>query len=221
MRASVLVITVGLCLIAWSKGAAAQQEDLLVGTWAAQDPATGQQDQLVITATTLQFGAGEPEIPYTTEGSGGTWLIYIGGPGNPPATFSFSDADNATLAIPGGPTIPVTRVAAAPAAAPAETAAGAAPPAPGPGEGESDGGMSIADEMARMAAPFGVATRYEPLNASLESLLAAGWKLNQAAGAAGGFTLLLTNGASNALCVLVPEQLGQAATALSDCRRLN
>ena len=137
-------------------------------------------------------------------------------------TFSFSDADNATLEIPGGPTIPLSRVAAAPAAPPADTTAGAAPPAAGPSEGEDEGGgTSLADEMARMAAPFGVATRYEPLNASLESLLAAGWTLTQAAGAAGGFTLLLTNGDSNALCVLVPEQLGLASTALSDCRRLN
>lgn len=219
MRASVLVITLALCLVALSKGAAAQQDGVLVGTWAAQDPATGRQDQLVITATTLQFGAGEPAIPYTAQGSGGTWLIYIGEPGNPPATFSFKDADNATLAIPGGPTVPLTRMVAAPAAPPTDSTADAAPPAAG--ESADDSGMTIADEMARMAAPFGVATRYEPLNASLESLLAAGWKLTQAAGAAGGFTLLLTNGTSNALCVLVPEQLGQAATALSDCRRLN
>ena len=69
--------------------------------------------------------------------------------------------------------------------------------------------------------PHGVATRYEPLKQSLEALLSDGWSLDQAAGASGVFTLLLTKGRTNALCVLVPQDLGKADTALSDCRRLN
>jgi len=77
------------------------------------------------------------------------------------------------------------------------------------------------DEITAALVPYGVSTRFEPLNQSLEHLLSAGWKLDQAAGAAGGFTLLLTNGSSHALCILVPKNLGQADTALSDCRRLN
>jgi len=217
MRASVLVITLALCLVAWSDAAGAQGNPL-VGTWTATDPATGQQDQLVITETTLQFGAGEPEIPYTAERDGDSFSLFVGGPDNP-AIFILLGDDAAELQIPGGPTVALAR--AAPPAPMEDAAAAVAPSGEGEGESVAEGQMTIADEMARMAAPFGVSTRYEPLNASLESLLAAGWKLNQAAGAAGGFTLLLTNGTSNALCVLVPEQLGLASTALSDCRRLN
>lgn len=218
MRTSVLLFALALFLFAWSDAAGAQGNAAgaspLVGTWTAEEPATGQQEQLIITPDTLQFGADEPQIPYTTQGSGGFYEIFIGGPGNPPARFTFRDADNADLAIPGGPTIALVRAAEAPAA----TAAGT-PPSTGEGTGESI--ASVMDELTAALVPYGVSTRFEPLNQSLEQLLADGWQLDQAAGASGAYTLLLRNGKSHALCMLVPKNLGQADTALSDCRRLN
>src|SRR3546814_331180 len=106
MRASSLILAIALCLVALGlaagSGAAGAQSASLVGTWTATDPASGQQDQLVITPETLQFGAGEPPIPYTAEGSGDTWAIYIGGPGESPAIFTFRGPDAAELAVPGG-----------------------------------------------------------------------------------------------------------------------
>jgi hypothetical protein len=215
MRASILTIALALCLVvAWS-GAAGAQGNPLVGTWTANDPASGQQEQLVITEETLQFGAGEPQIPYTAEASGDGYALFIGGPDNP-ATFTLIDPDTAELAIPDGPTIALARAAAGSA----EVAPAAGAPAEGQ-EGQGATGPSLIDELMAAAVPYGVATRYEPLNESLETLLSAGWKIEQAGGASGAFTLLLTNGGSNALCILVPKDLGQAATALSDCRRLN
>ena len=214
MRASILTIALALCLVvAWS-GAAGAQGNPLVGTWTASDPGSGQQEQLVITEETLQFGAGEPQIPYTAEASGDSYALFIGGPENP-ATFTLIGPDAAELALPDGPAIALTRAAAGSA----EVA-----PAAGLGEGQDGQGAtggSLIDELMAAAVPYGVATRYEPLNESLETLLSAGWKIEQAGGASGGFTLLLTNGGSNALCILVPKDLGQADTALSDCRRLN
>jgi len=222
MRASVLLFALALCLVGWSDAAGAQTNtggaSPLVGTWTAQDPGSGQQDQLIITPTTLQFGADEPQIPYTAQGSGGFYEIFIGGPGNPPARFTFRDADNADLAIPGGPTIALVRAPVAPAA----TAAGTPPNAgESAAEGSGESIASVMDELTAALVPYGVATRFEPLNRSLETLLADGWQLDQAAGASGAFTLLLRNGKSHALCMLVPKNLGQADTALSDCRRLN
>ncbi|WP_340117364.1 hypothetical protein [Pelagibius sp. 7325] len=224
MRASVLFFALALCLVGWSDAAGAQatsnQASPLVGTWTAEDPATGQQEQLIITANTLQFGADEPEIPYTAQGSGGFYEIFIGGPGNPPARFTFRDADNAELAIPGGPTIALVRAPEAPAAT-AAGPAGSDAAAPGAGEGTGESVASVMDELTAALVPYGVATRFEPLNRSLEQLLSEGWQLDQAAGASGAYTLLLRNGKSHALCMLVPKNLGQADTALSDCRRLN
>jgi hypothetical protein len=205
-----MLFAAGLLCAAWA-GPAAAQDNLLVGTWQGEDPASGEKGEIIITDNTLQFGEGEPEIPYTARGSGGHYEIFIGGPGNPPATFSFSDADHGTFAIPGGPSIPLTRLAAAAAPAPAETAA----PAP---EGAPQGLM---DEMLAIMVPHGVNTRFEPLKQSLEALLAEGWQLDQAGGASGGFTLLLSKGQTRALCMLVPRDMGQADTAVSDCRRLN
>src|SRR3546814_12067695 len=99
MRASSLVFAIALCLaalgLAAGSDAAGAQSPSLVGTWTATDPASGQQDQLVITPETLQFGAGEPPIPYPAEGSGDTWAIYIGGPGEPPAILPFPGPDAA------------------------------------------------------------------------------------------------------------------------------
>src|SRR3546814_3634623 len=115
MRASSLILAIALCLVALGlaagSGAAGAQSASLVGTWTATDPASGQQDQLVITPETLQFGAGEPPIPYTAEGSGDTWAIHIGGPGEPPAIFTFRGPDAAELAVPGGPAIALVRAA--------------------------------------------------------------------------------------------------------------
>jgi hypothetical protein len=214
MRASFLALAAACCLAAWSAAAGAQENSLLVGVWAGEDPDSGEQGQITFTANTLQFGEGEPEIPYTAEGSGGTYLIYIGPPGNPPATFTFRDADHASLAVPGGPTIPLARVAV--------SAEAAAVGAPGGQEGHGAGeGATLMDELTAALVPHGVDTRFEPMKQSLETLLSAGWKLDQAAGASGGFTLLLTKGSSNALCILVPKDFGQADTALSDCRLLN
>lgn len=210
MRGSFLALVGAFCLLAWSASVATAQDSLLIGTWEGEDPSTGEKGQIFITSQTLQFGPDEPKIPYTAQGSGGVYEIFIGGVGNPPARFTFRDADNATLAIPGGPTIPLSRVAAIAEATPG---------------GQADSGAAesrdLLDEIAAVMVPYGVATRYEPLNQSLETLLSDGWKLDQAAGASGAFTLLLTKGSSNALCVLVPQDLGQADTALSDCRRLN
>jgi hypothetical protein len=224
MRASILTIVLALCLVvAWS-GAAGAQGNPMVGTWTASDPGSGQQEQLVITEETLQFGAGEPQIPYTAEASGDGYALFIGGPDNP-ATFTLLGPDTAELAIPEGPTIALTRAAAgsaevAPAAGAPDAGLGDAGSADGQ-EGQGATGGSLIDELMAAAVPYGVATRYEPLNESLETLLSAGWKIEQAGGASGAFTLLLTNGGSNALCILVPKDLGQADTALSDCRRLN
>jgi hypothetical protein len=213
MKACLAVFLAGFLAVAGSDAAGAQ-DNRLVGTWTAQDPETGQQEQLVITGETLQFGAGEPQIPYSVEGSGDSVALYIGGPGSPPANFVFLDDNTAELEVPdsGGAVIALTRTQPA-TATEVTPAAGAASTA---GEGES-----LMDELTAALVPYGVSTRFEPMKQSLEDLLAAGWKLDQAAGASGGFTLLLTRGASNALCILVPKNLGQADTALSDCRQLN
>jgi hypothetical protein len=219
MRTSILLVVLALCLVvAWS-GAAGAQGNPLVGTWTASDPGSGQQEQLVITEETLQFGAGEPQIPYTAEASGDGYALFIGGPENP-ATFTLLGPDAAELAIPDGPTIALTRAAAGNAEVAPAAGLAAAGSADGQ-EGQGATGGSLIDELMAAAVPYGVATRYEPLNESLETLLSAGWKIEQAGGASGAFTLLLTNGGSNALCILVPKDLGQADTALSDCRRLN
>jgi hypothetical protein len=215
MRGSFLALVGAFCLLAWNASVAMAQESLLVGTWEGANPKTGEKGQIIITSQTLQFGADEPKIPYTARGSGGVYEIFIGGIGNPPAKFTFRDADNATLAVPGGPAIPITRVTAAVEATPPATTSS------GKADQDMAEGHGLLDEIAAMMAPYGVATRYEPLNQSLETLLSDGWKLDQAAGASGAFTLLLTKGNSNALCVLVPQELGQANTALSDCRQLN
>lgn len=240
MRTFVLSLALALCFTVpgafAGSGAAAQTADGLtdlVGTWTVTDPATGQQDQLIITPDSLQFGAGEPPVPYTAERSGDSFALFVGGPDNP-ATLRLLGRDRAELTVPGGVApLALARVPdptdEAGAQAGAEQAGaeqagtgqggagqeGLSPQEPGVGDG------SLIDELTRAAVPYGVTTRYEPLNESLEALLAAGWKLDQAAGASGAFTLLLTNGASNVLCILVPQNLGQAATALSDCRRLN
>lgn len=205
IAAAVAAIAGGLSLT----NPAGAQENPLLGTWTAEDPNTGKQESLIITTQTLQFGDGEQPMPYRAEGSGDVVSLHIGG-GTPPATFTFTGKNSAELTVPGGPTIALTRLAAAPEAT-------AGPASPGPGQAP----RSLVDEIASAIAPHGVQTRFEPLNQSLESLLAAGWKLNQAAGAQGSFTLLLTNGGAHALCILVSQDLGQADTALSDCRRLN
>jgi hypothetical protein len=215
MKACLAVFLAGLFFVAAGGGALAQTGDArLVGTWTAQDPATGQQEQLIITGETLQFGPDEPQIPYTTEGSGESVALYIGGPGNPPTSFTFLDDNTAELEVPGsgGQVIALTRATSAPAQAAAGDVASP--------DGEGDG-ATLMDELTAALVPYGVSTRFEPMKTSLEDLLSAGWKLDQAAGASGGFTLLLTKGSSNALCILVPKNLGQADTALSDCRQLN
>jgi hypothetical protein len=220
MKASLAVFLAAFCLIAGSDAAGAQ-DSRLVGTWTAQDPETGQQEQLIITGETLQFGAGEPEIPYSTEGSGNSVAIHLGGPGSPPANFTFLDDNTAELEVPGsgGQVIALTRAAAAGSQA-AEVAPAAGPGSSPDGEGGTED-ATLMDELTAALVPYGVSTRFEPMKQSLEDLLSAGWKLDQAAGASGGFTLLLTKGSSNALCILVPKNLGQADTALSDCRQLN
>jgi len=77
------------------------------------------------------------------------------------------------------------------------------------------------DEVNEALLPFGELTPYEPLRESLDDLLAEGWQVNQASGTLEGFTLLISNGSRQALCFLVPRDLGQTDTALVDCRQLN
>src|SRR3546814_16417408 len=147
MRAFSLFLASAFCLVgvgvAAGSGAAGAQSASLVGPWTATDPASGQQDQLVITPETLQFGAGEPPIPYTAEGSGDTWAIYIGGPGESPAIFTFRGPDAAELAVPGGPAIALVRAAAEPGMGEAPPAATGAP------EGQDATIGSVIDELDR------------------------------------------------------------------------
>jgi hypothetical protein len=213
VRSCIAFAAAALVMFGWSTFAAAQ-ENPLVGSWTVVDPASGQQDTLIIMPEALQFGADEPPLPYTFERSGNVVEVFIGDPNSPPATFTLHDESHAELSIPGGPTIPLTRVAAAPAEQPAEepTAQAAA---------GTDAPATLLDEITAALLPYGVPTRYEPLSQSLEQLLSQGWELHQASGAQGGFTILLTNGSAHALCLLVPKNLGESDIALSDCRRLN
>jgi hypothetical protein len=126
------------------------------------------------------------------------------------------------MVVPGGPKIMVTRAggpAPAAEAAPAEPAAqlAAAPEGAPPGPDA----RALMDEVTAALLPRGVPTRYESVGLSLEQMLAQGWELHQASGAQGGFTMVLTQGSTIALCILVPQQMGESDTALSDCRRLN
>src|SRR3546814_9968942 len=99
---------------------------------------------------------------------------------------------------------------------------GEAPPAAaGAPEGEDATIGSVIDELTAALVPHGVATRYEPLNESLEALLSAGWKLDQAAGASGAFTLLLTRGSSHALCILVPKRSEEHTSELQSLMRIS
>ena len=91
----------------------------------------------------------------------------------------------------------------------------------GSSPGTSPSPDSALDEVNEALLPFGELTPYEPLRESLDDLLAEGWQLDQANGDLEGFTLLISNGGSRALCFLVPRDLGQTDDALVDCRRLN
>lgn len=212
MRIPVVVAAL-IGLLGWI-GTAGAQENPLVGTWKAVDPSTGNEEQLIVGADHLQFGPDEPSVPYSFEQSGDVVTVHIKG-GAPPLTFKMTGADKAELTPPGGPTIPLTRVAAAPSAAPAEQQS-----APGQTAGASIAG-NMMDEIAKTILPHGVPTRFEPLNQSLEQLLSGGWKLDQASGGQGAFTLLLSKGPSNALCIVAAQTMGDNKTALCDCRRLN
>lgn len=196
-----------ICLLAGQ--AAAAQEQSIVGTWAATDPETGRQEQLVITDGHLQFDPDQPPVPYSSTQSGNLFILEVGNGQMPPLRMTLNGDETATLTLPGSAPITLTRVATAPQATPEAPQAGAAPPA------------NAFDETLSAFVPFGVTTRFEPLNQSLEQLLGDGWRLDQATGAGGSFTLLISKGDMQALCVLVPHSMGQAPTALSDCRRLN
>jgi hypothetical protein len=89
--------------------------------------------------------------------------------------------------------------------------------------GSSPGALpgTAIDEVNEALLPYGELTPYKPLRESLDSLLAEGWELNQASGTLEGTTLLISNGDSQALCFLVPRDLGRDDQALVDCRRLN
>ena len=80
---------------------------------------------------------------------------------------------------------------------------------------------SAIDAVTDALLPHGVETPYEPLEKSLDDMLEEGWQLDQASGTHNNFTMLLSNGGRQALCVMVPRNLGQADTALVDCRQLN
>lgn len=198
-----------ICLLGWVVAAGAQENPML-GVWTVNDPNTGKEEQLTFTADHMTFGSEQRPIPYRFERRGDNITIFLGNQDSAPGTFTVIDETHAELFVPGGPPVALTRVAAAPAApASSGQAAASGPP------------NDLMDEITKALVPYGVQTRYEPLERSLEQLLSEGWKLDQAAGAQGGFTILLTKGSMHALCVLVPQNLGQAATALSDCRRLN
>ena len=207
---SAVLFAAAFCLLA-GPGSAWAQEDSIVGTWSATDPGTGRAEQLVITPTHVQFGPDQPLLPYEASQTGKLFIIKVGDAGIPPLRINLLDGEQAMLTVPGSEPIAMTRVAAAAPAVPQaeQTAAVAAAP------------QSAVDEMLTAFVPFGVQTRFEPLNQSLEQLLSDGWSLDQAGGAGGGFTLLLSKGNTRALCMLIPQSLGQATTALSDCRRLN
>lgn len=208
MRPAALLAAVTFCFLASFNSAAAQQESI-IGTWTAVDPATGRQEQVLITATHLQFDPDQPPLPYQASQTGRLFVIKVGDGNFPPLRINLLDDKTATLTVPGSEPIAITRVAASASPPAAQTAA--TPPAP----------QSAMDEALAAFVPFGVQTRFEPLNQSLEQLLSDGWTLDQAGGASGGFTLLLSKGNTRALCMLIPQSLGQAPTALSDCRRLN
>jgi hypothetical protein len=208
MRSAGFLIAASLYLLVGLASASAQEASI-VGTWAATDPATGREEQLVITAQHLQFSPDQPPLPYEVSQTGNVFILKVGGDEIPPLRINLLNDEEATLTLPGSETIALTRVAAP--AAP-DSAAAATTPAPP---------QNALDEALTAFVPFGVKTRFEPLNQSLEQLLADGWSLDQAGGASGGFTLLMSKGDTRALCMLIPHSLGQAATALSDCRRLN
>ncbi|MEQ8354244.1 MAG: hypothetical protein RH942_01795 [Kiloniellaceae bacterium] len=218
MRSLFVLAAAILGLAGWPGSATAQQEPLH-GTWSAVDPATGQREQLIVTAEHLQFGPDEPPLPYTSTRNGDLFTLNIGDGGMPPLLINLLGGDKAVMTLPGTPPIELIRVAAAPAA-PAEQST-AAQGDPAEANQAQSGQVSMMDEITAAMVPFGVSTRFEPLKQSLEDLLSAGWKLDQAGGAGGGFTLLLSNGDTRALCMLIPKNLGQSDTALSDCRRLN
>ncbi len=210
MKSVALAFAAAVFLLA-GPGSGAAQDNSIVGTWPATDPATGNQEQLIITDSHLQFGPNEPPLPYTATQTGNLFVVTIGDGSVPPLRMNLLGDGAATLTPPGGEPIALTRVATAAPAAPPAAAAAAAPAAP----------TNAFDETLSAFVPFGVTTRFEPLNRSLEQLLAEGWRLNQAAGASGNFTLLISKGDTHAICMLIPHSMGQAATALSDCRRLN
>lgn len=208
MKSAAVLIATTLCFLI-GLGSAGAQEATIVGTWAATDPATGREEQLVITAEHLQFSPDQPPLPYQASQTGNVFILKVGDDNIPPLRINLLNDEEATLTLPGSEPIALTRVAGPAAPETAEAA-----PAPAPAQ-------NAMDEALTAFVPFGVKTRFEPMNQSLEQLLADGWNLDQAGGANGGFTLLISRGDTRALCMLIPHSLGQAATALSDCRRLN
>ena len=193
-----IVVIAAVAFIARTGPSAAQNEPLL-GTWSTVDPGTGTEHRLVVTPRTLRFGEGREPLPYTASREGDAWRIDVGGGVMPSATLQLTGADRGTLSLPGIPPFELTRVSAH-ASAP---------------------GAQGSTRPASPFMPYGVTTRFEPLRQSLEALLAAGWQLDHATSATGGFMLLLSRDGTRALCMLVPDNRGLADTATSDCRRLN
>ena len=180
----------------------------LIGKWLAKDPSgSGESIIFTFTASHLQM-AGEEALPYRIEQAGDNFALYIDGPRPSPAsTVTILSDDTISLAFPGNPTITMTKVAEQPATSTAAPPAAIA--------------KTLADEFTTALLPHGVATKFEPIGQSLEQLLTSGWKMVQISAAQGGFSIWLTNGSTNTLCILVPKLFDEAGGALSDCRRLN
>lgn len=206
-------LSVAACLaggIAWAVGAigtAAAQENPMLGSWAAIDPGTGMHELLTVTPEHITFGAAPP-IPYRLERDGEALSLYLAD-AEQPARFVFFDDANAQLSVPDGPTIALKRKAAAVRGPRSAAAAGPAPH------------ESVIDAAAAALLPPSAPAPYDPLDPSLEGLLANGWQLDEVTSSTSGLTLLMSNGGYHALCVLVPRKPGEADGAAADCRRLN
>jgi hypothetical protein len=197
--------------IAWAVGAigtVAAQENPMLGSWTATDPGTGMHEVLTVTPEDITFGDAAPAIPYRFEQDGDALALYLADAATP-ARFVFFDDENAQLSVPGGPAIALKRTAAP---GPESQSAAAARPA---------ARESVIDAAVAALLPQSASAPYDPLDPSLEGLLANGWRLDEVTTSTSGVTLLMRNGGHHAFCILVPRQPGEADGAASDCRRLN
>lgn len=220
--------------LAWVAAAAAgassatAQENPMLGSWTAVDPATGIREVLTVTPEAITFGAAAPPIPYrvvpagegpAAEAEGGDALSLYLADGEQPARFTFFDDANAQLSVPGGPTIALERkVAPAVADDPESTGQAGSVRGTGAQAGVIDAAVATLLPPDRIG-PYG--PDYDPLHPTLIGLLAGGWEIDEVNGSTTALTLLMTNGGHHALCRLIPRKLGGSDAAVTDCRRLN